>query len=85
MSMATLTTKSQVTMPREVRESLGIGPGDQIRFVPSLNGFRIVAVRGDISRVKGMFKGRRATPLSIEDMNASIAQAAVQRFKRAAA
>jgi antitoxin PrlF len=85
MTTATLTTKSQVTMPREVRESLGIGPGDQIRFVPSLNGFRIVAVRGDISRVKGMFKGRRATPLSIEDMNASIAQAAVQRFNRSAA
>jgi AbrB family looped-hinge helix DNA binding protein len=28
-----LTVKSQVTIPKKVRDVLGVGPGDQVRFV----------------------------------------------------
>ncbi len=82
MTEATLTSKSQLTLPKAVRDSLGIGPGDRIRFVPSLNGFRIVAMKGDITKLRGMFKGRRAEPLSIEEMNLAVAESAVKRFER---
>jgi antitoxin PrlF len=84
MDDATLTSKSQLTLPKAVRESLGVGPGDRVRFVPSLNGFRIVALKGDVSRLAGMFKGRRQQPLSIEDMDKAVADAAVARHKRSA-
>jgi antitoxin PrlF len=83
MTEATLTSKSQLTLPKTVRDSLGIGPGDRIRFVPSLNGFRIVAMKGDITKLRGMFKGRRAEPLSIEEMGLAVAESAVKRFERA--
>jgi antitoxin PrlF len=82
MDDATLTSKSQLTLPKAVRESLGVGPGDRVRFVPSLNGFRIVALKGDVSRLAGMFKGRRQQALSIEDMDQAIADAVVARDRR---
>jgi len=71
---ATLTSKSQLTLPRRVREVLGVGPGDRIQFLPTRNGFRVVARQGDISRLHGMFVGRRKEPLSIEEMNETIAE-----------
>ncbi|MFO1266095.1 MAG: AbrB family transcriptional regulator [Rubrivivax sp.] len=80
---ATLTSKSQLTLPKAVRDAMGVGPGDQIHFVPSLNGFRIVAVKGDITRLRGIFKGRVAKPVSIEEMNRGIAEAVTARNDRA--
>jgi len=72
MEEATLTSKSQITMPKAVRDALGLETGDKIRFVPARNGFRIVAMRGDLASLSGIFKGRRAKPLSIAAMNKSI-------------
>ncbi len=69
MANATLTAKSQLTLPKPVREALGVGPGDTVRFVPGVRGFRIVAVKGGIRAVRGMFKGRRGQPMSIEEIN----------------
>jgi len=39
--MPRVTTKGQVTIPKEVREELGIEPGDEVRFEPSNGGFEI--------------------------------------------
>lgn len=33
-----LTVKSQVTIPKEIREFLGVGPGERIRFEPMADG-----------------------------------------------
>ena len=33
MELARLTTKGQVTIPKAIRETLGVGTGDQILFV----------------------------------------------------
>jgi antitoxin PrlF len=74
MDDATLTSKSQLTLPKAVREALGVGPGDKVRFVPSRNGFRIVALKGDVRSLFGMLKGRRKTPLSIQEMNRAISE-----------
>ena len=82
MSDATLTSKSQLTLPKEVRDAMGVGPGDRIRFVPSLNGFRIVALKGDISRLQGMFARRRETPLSIEDMDRAVGEYLAAKDRR---
>jgi len=74
MEEAKLTSKSQITMPKAVRDTLGLATGDKVRFVPARNGYRIVAVRDDLPSLRGMFKGRRAKPLGIDDMNAMIAR-----------
>jgi AbrB family looped-hinge helix DNA binding protein len=36
-----MTSKGQVTIPRELREELGLKPGDEIRFVATPEGIRI--------------------------------------------
>lgn len=74
MHHATLTSKGQLTLPKDVREALGVTAGDKVRFVPSRTGFRIVAVAGDLTKVRGLFKGRRKKSLSIEEMNEAVSE-----------
>ncbi|MDE2398163.1 MAG: AbrB/MazE/SpoVT family DNA-binding domain-containing protein [Burkholderiales bacterium] len=74
MEEATLTSKSQLTLPKAVRDAMGVGPGDKLRFVPANEGFRLVALKGDITALRGLFKGRRAKSLSIDEINTAIAE-----------
>ena len=74
MEEATLTSKSQITVPKAVREALGVNPGDRIQFVPAWQGFRLVVVKGDIGSMSGILKGRRKKPLSTTAMNRVIAE-----------
>jgi antitoxin PrlF len=39
--MSRLTSKGQVTIPKAVRDRLGLGPGDEIEFVETSGGFHI--------------------------------------------
>lgn len=39
--MSRVTEKGQVTIPKEVREELGIRPGDEIEFVEREDGYQI--------------------------------------------
>lgn len=39
--MPRVTTKGQVTIPKEIREALGIEPGDEITFEEVESGYRI--------------------------------------------
>jgi len=36
-----VTSKGQVTIPKDVRERLGLRPGDEIEFVDDRKGFRV--------------------------------------------
>jgi antitoxin PrlF len=74
METATLTSKSQITVPKAVREALGVGPGDRIQFVPAWQGFRLVVIKGDITSMRGALRGRRKAPVTIEEMNQAIAE-----------
>lgn len=39
--MPRVTTKGQVTIPKRIREKLGIEPGDQVDFVETESGYEI--------------------------------------------
>lgn len=39
--MPRVTTKGQVTIPKEIREELGIEPGDEVVFEPTDGGYEI--------------------------------------------
>jgi antitoxin PrlF len=41
----TLTSKGQMTLPKAVRDRLGVKPGDRLDFVEDDDGFRVVKVR----------------------------------------
>jgi antitoxin PrlF len=39
---AKVTSKGQITIPVEIRRSLGVKPGDKLRFEPQKGGYRLV-------------------------------------------
>ena len=46
MNKAIVTSKGQVTLPRQVREQLGIQSGDKLLFEVTADGFQVRVVRG---------------------------------------
>ncbi|TGQ12739.1 MAG: AbrB/MazE/SpoVT family DNA-binding domain-containing protein [Mesorhizobium sp.] len=44
-----VTTKGQVTIPKQIRDHLGIGAGSEVQFVATDEGARLVAVNENIS------------------------------------
>ena len=83
MSTATITSKGQTTIPKDVRERLGLKPGDRIHFVTLPDGtVRLLAQNLPISALKGMLpKPRRA--VTVKAMNEAIAAAVVEKHRRA--
>jgi antitoxin PrlF len=77
MAAATITSKGQITIPAQVRAAMGVDVGDRLEFVEVGKGeFNIVAATRSVKELKGLFRGRRRKPVSIEEMNASIAEGA---------
>ncbi|MBS0656345.1 MAG: type II toxin-antitoxin system PrlF family antitoxin [Verrucomicrobia bacterium] len=74
---ATITSKGQVTIPKDIRDILKIGPGDQIDFIISDEGEVLLSPRTcDFRDLKGFFykKGRKAA--SLEEMEIAIKKGA---------
>jgi len=76
MTTATLSSKGQITIPIEVRTDLKVNTGDRVEFVQIAPGrYEFVAATRDITELKGMF-GPAQQRVSLEDMDAAVAQAA---------
>ena len=74
MTIATLTSKGQITIPAEVRKDLHVDTGDRVEFVQIAPGrYEFVAATREVAELKGMF-GPAKKIVSIEAMNAAIAQ-----------
>jgi AbrB family looped-hinge helix DNA binding protein len=76
MPSAVITSKGQITIPKEVREALGVDTGDRVEFVESAKGiFEMVAASKDVRELKGMIE-RPRKPVSVEDMRKAVARRA---------
>jgi AbrB family looped-hinge helix DNA binding protein len=53
-----VTTKGQVTIPKEIRDRMGIGPGSEVEFVPTEEGAHLVAVNENLSEKEAARKFR---------------------------
>ena len=74
MTTATITSKGQVTIPKDVRIRLGIGTGDRVEFVEVQDGvFQIVAATQDVQVLKGIVP-KPKKPVTIEDMNQAVSE-----------
>ena len=76
MAAATLTSKGQLTLPKEVRSALGVGPGDKVDFVRMEDGnFAVLPATASVKSLKGLLpKPRKA--VTLEDMDKAIARGA---------
>ena len=76
MSTATVTSKGQITIPKEVRDALGLESGDRVEFVASAPGvYEILAASKDVRELKGMI-ARPRKPVAVEDMRKAVARRA---------
>jgi AbrB family looped-hinge helix DNA binding protein len=82
MSEAKMTSKGQITVPKDVRDKLGLKPGDRVRFILEADGrVRLLPAKRDISQLVGFLpKPKRA--LTIEDMDQAIARAVAEKYLR---
>jgi AbrB family looped-hinge helix DNA binding protein len=82
MSEAKMTSKGQITVPKDVRLKLGLKPGDRIRFLLEADGrVRLWPANRDISELVGVLpKPKRV--VSIEEMDEAIARAVAEKYAR---
>ena len=75
MIESALTSKGQTTLPKAVREALGVSSGDRLRYVIMDSGeVRLLPVR-PLSRLFGIL-AYDGPPVTLEDMNRAIAEGA---------
>lgn len=83
MPTATLTTKGQVTIPKEVREHLGVDTGDRLSFVVQEDGTVIVKpITRHVRELSGLLHRPEQLAVSINKMNEGIAKRMHARFGR---
>jgi len=77
---ATVTSKGQVTLPKEVRERLRLHEGDKVRFTLE-DGEQISVARAELS-VRDLFGilGKPRRSATLEEMDQAVRRHAVERY-----
>lgn len=76
MALSTMTSKGQITVPKEVRDDLGLVAGSKVLFVKIGDGdYRLVARTGRIGDLAGVLHRPDGPTLSIDQINDGIADA----------
>lgn len=69
MSLATITSKGQTTIPKEIRDCLGLQPKDQIQFTLVADETVIMRVKKrSIGELYGLLHDPDRKPVSLEEM-----------------
>jgi len=76
------TSKGQATIPKSIREHLGLEPGDRVKFFVHPDGSVVLLPKLPASAIRGMVKSRNAQPVTTEQMTAAIAESASSRNPR---
>lgn len=85
MPTSTLTSKGQVTIPRSIRQRLGLRRGDRLEFLVTESGEVILRPEETAGwrRLSGALRRyAREQPVSVEEMNDAIREAATEHFRR---
>jgi antitoxin PrlF len=78
---ATLSSKNQATIPKQVREHLNLKAGDRFKFFLQPDGRVVILPRIQISKLKGSLP-RLERPVSLEEMDEAIAAGAIRRHRK---
>lgn len=79
LSESTLTARGQTTLPRPVRQALGLQPGDRLRYV-LLDGGEVRLLRSrPLSEFAGMLHRPNRAAVSLQAMEDAIADGATKR------
>ena len=76
-----ITSKGQATIPKRVRDHLGLKPGDRVKFFIQSDGRVVMLPRRPITALFGCVK-YDGPPITIEEMNEATGDAIVERYDR---
>ena len=82
MSYATITSKGQTTIPKEIREQFNLQPEDRILFFINDAGRIEIQPLIPITAVKGLLKRPRRKARSLKQIDQASRQGATRRFQR---
>jgi AbrB family looped-hinge helix DNA binding protein len=83
MAASTLTSKGQITVPKEVRERLGVREGDRIVFQFDQHGQVVLRPEGrdPLGGLVGLLRHRaKDRPATVEEMNEAIRTRIAKKF-----
>lgn len=80
MHESTVTARGQTTLPRAVRDALGVASGDRVRYVVERGAVRLVKAQ-PVGRLAGRLR-RVGPPVSLEAMDDAVAEEAAARSAR---
>ena len=78
---ATLSSKNQATIPKQVREYLNLRAGDRFKFFLQPDGRVVLLPSIRISKLKGSVP-KLDRPVSLEEMEVAIAAGATRRHRK---
>ena len=72
---ATLTSKGQITLPKEIRDRLGLDAGATLDFqILADNTITARQVLPDARRIRGLLKSPHATPPTVQQMDEAVSR-----------
>ena len=75
MAAATITRRGQITIPRQVREHLGVGVGDQLEFtIERAGSVRVYAASDTINDLYGLLHRPNRLPVWVEEMDRAVGE-----------
>lgn len=72
-----ITVKGQATIPKPIREHLGLRPGDRVKFFIHPDGTVVLLPKVRVAALRGMLK-RKGPAVTIEQMDEAIAAGAAE-------
>lgn len=71
-----ITMKGQATIPKAIREHLGVKPGDRLKFFFHPDGSVVLLPKLPARALRGMARSKRRRPVSIDQMTRAVAAGA---------
>lgn len=76
MATGTMTSKGQITVPKDVREALGLTAGTKVNFTKNADGDYVLTVRrARAADLAGRLK-HHGDPIGLDEMEAAVADGA---------
>ena len=86
MASSTLTSKGQITIPRDVRDRLGLREGDRVVFQFDEHGNLLLRQesRNPLGRLPGLLKHLvKDRPVTLEEMKEAVKRRAAEKYGKA--
>jgi antitoxin PrlF len=78
-----ITEKGQATIPKAIREHLGLKPGDRVKFFVHPDGSVVLLPKLPAAALRGIMESRRRRPVTVDEMTKAAAEGASSGMRHA--